>query len=128
MGWEKGAIGSLFYLASRKFHLSIKIYIALLLERVIKKENIIKMAEELNLSLNRKAVHVIGARYDVLSYYLESDLVIGTGRVPLEALSCERAIIAAGSKGCIGIVSEENQEEMWDLYFGDHKGKTVLIT
>ena len=57
------------------------------------------MAEELNLSLNRKLIYVIGARYAVLSYYLESDLVIGTGRVALEALSCERAIIATGSKG-----------------------------
>ncbi|WP_342590220.1 glycosyltransferase [Clostridium muellerianum] len=80
------------------------------------------IANDVNLSFNRDIVHVVGARYDVLSYYLESDLVIGTGRVALEALSCGKPVIAAGNKGCIGIVSPENKDQMWNSYFGDHEG------
>jgi len=123
LGWSKGAIAEEVISSFKEISLKYRNIYCIIIGEGDKKENIIRMAEELNLSLNRKLIHVIGARYDVLSYYLESDLVIGTGRVALEALSCQKVVIATGSKGCIGIVNQENQEEMWNLYFGDHQGK-----
>jgi glycosyltransferase involved in cell wall biosynthesis len=126
LGWGKGAVAEQVISSFKEISLKHRNIYCIIIGEGDKKENITRIAEEFNLSLNRKLIHVIGARYDVLSYYLESDLVIGTGRVALEALSCEKVVIATGSKGCVGIVSQENQEEMWDLYFGDHRGKTDI--
>lgn len=123
LGWGKGALAEVVLSSFKKISLKNRDIHFIIIGDGDKKDNIIRMAEELNLSLNRKLIHVVGARYDVLSYYLESDFIIGTARVTLEALSCEKAVIAVGSKGCVGIVSKENKEEMWDLYFGDHEGK-----
>ncbi|MBC8060819.1 MAG: glycosyltransferase [Clostridiaceae bacterium] len=122
LGWGKGAVAEQVLSKFKEISLKNSNIYCIIMGEGDKKKSIIRMAEELNISLNRKAIHVIGARYDVLLYYLESDLVIGTGRVALEALSCERAVIATGSIGCVGIVSEENKEEMWNVYFGDHQG------
>lgn len=123
LGWRKGAIAEQVISCFKEISLKYKDIHCIIIGEGDKKENIIRKAEEINLLLNRKAIHVIGARYDVLSYYLESDLIIGTGRVALEALSCEKVVIANGSEGYVGIVSQENKEEIWNTYFGDHKGK-----
>ncbi|WP_026884669.1 glycosyltransferase [Clostridium akagii] len=123
LGWGKGAIAKSVLSSFKEISLKLNNIYLIILGEGERKENITGAAKELNLSLHRKAVHVIGARYDVLSYYLESDIIIGTGRVVLEALSCERLVIAIGNKGYAGIVGEENKEEMWNLYFGDHEGK-----
>lgn len=87
-----------------------------------KKGIIAQQAYSCNCSLNRKALYVIGSRYDVCSFYLESDLVVGTGRVILEAMCCGKPVVASGSNGFIGMVSPVNREIMLETYFGDHAG------
>jgi glycosyltransferase involved in cell wall biosynthesis len=126
LGWGKGTVAEYVLSSFNEISLKSKNIYCIIMGDGDKKENITRMAEKINLSLNRKSVHVIGSRYDVLPYYLESNIIIGTGRVALEALSCEGTVIAAGSEGYIGIVSKDNKEEMWDLYFGDHKGKVGI--
>lgn len=121
LGWGKGAIAEQVISSFKEISLKHRDIYCIIIGEGDKKENIIRKAEEINLFLNRTSIHVIGARYDVLSYYLESDLIIGTGRVALEALSCEKVVIANGSGGYVGIVSQENKEEIWNTYFGDHK-------
>lgn len=123
LGWGKGAIAEQFILSLKEVSLNHRNIYCIIIGDGDKKESLVRISEKLNSSLNKKLIHVIGARYDVLSYYLESDFIIGTGRVALEALSCGKAVIATGSKGCIGIVNQENKEEMWNSYFGDHQGK-----
>lgn len=70
--------------------------------------------------MGRDAIHIVGAKYNVNDYYLSSDIVVGTGRVALEAMSCSKPVIAIGNTGYVGIVSKENQDIQWQHYFGDH--------
>lgn len=123
LGYGKGVIAEDILATFKEISLKFKDIYFIVVGDGSKKESITGMAEKINLALNRKVIHVIGARYDMLSYYLESNIIIGTGRVALEALSCGKIVFAAGSKGYIGTVSEDNKQEMWNLYFGDHKGK-----
>ncbi len=74
----------------------------------------------LNKTLGREVIHVIGAKFNVMDYYLSSDIVIGTGRVAIEAMSCGKPVIAIGNSGYVGIVNLENKNRQWKTYFGDH--------
>lgn len=85
------------------------------------KKSIIKnYAELINKKIKRKVVNVIGAIYNVADYFNESTLVVGTGRVALEAMACSKPVLALGSKGYAGIVKEANSNLILDQYFGDH--------
>jgi glycosyltransferase involved in cell wall biosynthesis len=77
-------------------------------------------AKMLNESARRTAIHVVGAQYNVLDYYQASDIVVGTGRVALEAMSCGKPVIAVGNHGYVGIVQDESRDLLWKTYFGDH--------
>ncbi len=61
-----------------------------------------------------------GALLDPVDAYRSGDLVIGTARVALEAMSCSRPVIAAGNAGYVGLITPQNLAEAWSLYFGDH--------
>lgn len=74
----------------------------------------------LNKTLGREVIHVVGAKFNVMDYYLSSDIVIGTGRVAIEAMSCGKPVIAIGNSGYAGIVNLENKNIQWKTYFGDH--------
>lgn len=71
-------------------------------------------------------IHVLGERLDTASLFSISDVVVGTGRVALEAMSCKRPVIAIGSKGIFGILRPENFKEAWKYYFGDHRAKQTV--
>ena len=47
-------------------------------------------------------------------------MVIGTARVALEALSCQRPLIAGGNASYVGYLEPSNLEKAWSVYFGDH--------
>lgn len=83
-------------------------------------------ADMLNECLERTAIHVIGAKYNVYDYYLASDIVVGSGRVALEAMSCKKPVIAAGNTGYVGIITEQSKDIQWQLYFGDHSANKTL--
>lgn len=84
-------------------------------KQIIKEE-----AEIMNRILKREVIHVMGAKVNMLPYYQESDIVVGTGRVALEAMSCGKPVVAVGNQGYVGLITEENKEEQWKMYFGDH--------
>lgn len=81
-------------------------------------------ASMLNKCLGRTAIHIVGPKNNVLDYYLISDIVVGTGRVALEAMSCSKPIIAVGNDGYVGIVNNERKAIQWKNYFGDHGSLT----
>lgn len=94
-----------------------------------KKRSLDFYSSALNEKLNRKAIHMMGSVNNVLDYYKESDIVVGTGRALLEALSMECNCIAYGLKGYMGIVEQKNYENMISSYFGDHKSyKNIPFT
>ncbi|NEU60021.1 glycosyltransferase [Paenibacillus sp. ALJ109b] len=71
-------------------------------------------------------IHVMGERLDTSAFFSISDVVVGTGRVALEAMSCKRPVIAIGAKGIFGIVKPDNFKLAWRYYFGDHRAKETL--
>lgn len=84
------------------------------------KEVIEKEAQIINEMAEKKAVHLVGAKVNVIPYFLRSSIIIGTARVALEGMMCRRPVIAIGNRGYTGIITEENHRSQWKMYFGDH--------
>ncbi len=84
------------------------------------KDLITREADILNKMLKRKAFHVIGATFNVLPYYQNAVVVVGTARVALEAMSCGKPVIGVGNQGYTGIIDPESMSKQWNMYFGDH--------
>ncbi|MCY0902450.1 MAG: glycosyltransferase [Firmicutes bacterium] len=83
-------------------------------------------ARSANERLGRNALLVREATVNIAPFYHASTLVIGTGRVAMEALSCARPVIAAGCAGYDGIVSERSIATQSDHHFGDHRARSSL--
>ena len=66
-------------------------------------------------------VTIFGWRLNTVECYQAADVVIGTARVALEAMSCKRPIIAAGNASYFGILKPDNLGAAWQVYFGDHR-------
>lgn len=79
-----------------------------------------ELARNLNKLRGEVYIHLVGEQTDVLPYYESSDLVIGTGRVALEAMACGKPVLAIGNHGYVGLVTPKLYELAWDYYFGDH--------
>jgi spore coat polysaccharide biosynthesis predicted glycosyltransferase SpsG len=56
---------------------------------------------------------------DVPALMAQCDLVIGAGRVAMEALLCGRPAFAIGEAKAIGLVTEQNLDEALASNFGD---------
>lgn len=67
----------------------------------------------------RGHVSFLGYSANVRQVMAESDLVIGAGRVAIEALLCGRPTLAIGEATCVGLVDEENLEAAMASNFGD---------
>lgn len=65
-------------------------------------------------------IHLLGRQTNMHDYYNAADIVIGTGRVALEALACEKPVLAIGNHGYFGWIEPGNYEQAWSHYFGDH--------
>ncbi|WP_240207241.1 polysaccharide deacetylase family protein [Vibrio sp. CyArs1] len=65
------------------------------------------------------SVNFVGYTDDVPAMLGEADLVIGAGRVAMEALLCGRPTLAIGEATCIGIVDENNVDSAMATNFGD---------
>jgi glycosyltransferase involved in cell wall biosynthesis len=84
------------------------------------KDGIEREAQIINEMTNENIVHVVGAKVNVIPYFLQSNIVIGTARVALEAMLCKKPVIAIGNHGYTGIIAEANKDTQWKMYFGDH--------
>ena len=62
-------------------------------------------------------ISFVGEQADVSAYYKETDLVIGSGRVAVEALSYCKPVIVAGIRGLGGLVKPENYERFKGIMF-----------
>lgn len=79
-----------------------------------------ELAQALNKLKGYPYIHVVGEQTDVRPYYALSDLVVGTGRVALEAMACGKPVLAVGNHGYFGLVTPEAYPRAWEYYFGDH--------
>ncbi|WP_400164523.1 glycosyltransferase [Brevibacillus sp. TJ4] len=79
-----------------------------------------ELAKALNRQRGREYIHFVGEKTDVRPYYAQSDLVVGTGRVALEAMATGKPVLAIGNHGFFGLVTPSAYDQAWDYYFGDH--------
>ncbi|KZL90332.1 glycosyltransferase [Clostridium magnum] len=84
------------------------------------RESLEKEAQVINEMSKKDVVHMVGAKVDVIPYYLQSSIIIGTARVALEGMMCGKPVIAIGNQGYTGIVTESTKDLQLDMYFGDH--------
>lgn len=82
-------------------------------------------ADRINNSSNVKYIHLFGEKTDMLNYYSNSDCIVGSGRVALEAMACGRPLIASGNEGYFGLLTQDNFKEAWQVYFADHKASKI---
>ncbi|WP_202078575.1 glycosyltransferase [Caldalkalibacillus salinus] len=80
-----------------------------------------QLIQEIHENHQQSFIHFLGARHDMPALYSASNCVVGTGRVALEAMGCERPVIALGTKGFFGLVQPSNYKLAWKTYFCDHK-------
>lgn len=69
--------------------------------------------------LNTQNVEFIGYVNNVKEYIQKSDLIIGAGRVTVEAILCGKPVIAVGEAQYIGLITSENITEALKSNFGD---------
>lgn len=65
-------------------------------------------------------IHMAGNQTQIREYYALGDIVVGTGRVALEAMACGKPVLAVGNHGFFGLVAPAVYGQAWDCYFGDH--------
>ncbi|MDR2421669.1 MAG: polysaccharide pyruvyl transferase CsaB [Oscillospiraceae bacterium] len=69
-----------------------------------------EFAEDVNAECGREVVMFTGGRTDVEELLAVSDLFVGVSRAAIEAMSCGKPVILAGSEGYLGLLSKENSE------------------
>lgn len=65
-------------------------------------------------------LHVFGHVQDMAEFFNACDVVVGTGRVALEAISCDTPTVAVGVSQMVGQITEHNVERALRSNFGDH--------
>lgn len=69
--------------------------------------------------LNVENIEFVGYVNNVQDYIKNSDIIIGAGRVAVEAILCGKPIIAVGEAQYIGLITQENITEALKSNFGD---------
>ncbi|WPZ19202.1 glycosyltransferase family 4 protein [Geobacillus subterraneus] len=80
-------------------------------------ENLVRLIHQ---TCRETFIHLVGEQSDMALYYSLADLVVGTGRVALEAMACGKPVLAAGNHGYFGLVEPNSYDDAWECYFGDH--------
>ncbi|MBW7475276.1 glycosyltransferase family 4 protein [Paenibacillus oenotherae] len=71
---------------------------------------------------------VAGLISNMSDFYRSCDVVVGTGRVALEAIACGKPVLAVGCSGFVGRVTVKNFNYAWRRNFGDHQDRRVKWT
>lgn len=83
------------------------------------KSKIIPAIEATNRRVGREFIITKGFSKDVEKIYRDSDVIVGSGRVAMEALACGSPVISIGESNVIGIISETTAIEALITNFGD---------
>lgn len=83
------------------------------------KSKIIPAMEQVNKRVGVEFIIAKGFSSDVESVYRQSDLIVGSGRVAMEALACGAPVVSIGESNFVGIISEETRNEALVTNFGD---------
>jgi len=78
-----------------------------------------RKVKAINHRIGRQGIKFTNLRKDIPQICILSDLIIGAGRVALEAMACERVVISVGENKLIGLINPETIEEGIYTNFGD---------
>lgn len=124
LAWDKAAVCAMLVRAARTIRLTrtspLHVVIA---GSGNQAAAIAELAETVNLECGEPFIHLVGSQLQMRDYYNLGDLVVGTGRVALEAMACGKPVLAIGNHGYFGLVHPPVYEEAWQYYFGDHDSK-----
>ncbi len=83
------------------------------------KSNIIPAIEETNKKIGSEFIIAKGFSNNVEMIYRNSDLIVGSGRVAMEALACGAPVVSIGESNVVGVISEATKEIALVTNFGD---------
>jgi len=83
------------------------------------KSKIIPAIESTNKKVGTEFIIAKGFSSDVEKIYRDSDLIIGSGRVAMEALACGSPVVSIGESNYVGIISESTKDVALVTNFGD---------
>lgn len=121
IAWAKAHVCSIFLRACKDLKLNLFPNLHVIIVGGGDKLDDIKfLSRKIEETCNDTFIHVVGEQKNLNAFYGAADCIVGTGRVALEAMASEKQIIAIGNHGYFGIVNNDNLEEAWNHYFGDH--------
>lgn len=124
LAWDKAAVCAMLVRAARTIRLSHSMPVHVV---IVGSGNqaaaIAEQANAVNQECGTTFIHMVGSQMQLRDYYNLGDLVVGTGRVALEALACGKPVLAIGNHGYFGLVDQPVYDEAWQYYFGDHDSK-----
>ncbi len=83
------------------------------------KSKILPTIEKTNKRVGKDFIIPKGFSRNVQEIYQTADVVVGSGRVAMEALACGARVVAVGESNYVGILSEETKEAAVATNFGD---------
>ncbi|QHW31011.1 glycosyltransferase family 4 protein [Paenibacillus rhizovicinus] len=124
LAWDKAAVCAMLVRAARTIRLSGTLPLHVVIAGSGNQAAAIaELAETVNLECGATFIHLVGSQMQMRDYYNLGDLVVGTGRVALEAMACGKPLLAIGNHGYFGFVNPPVYSEAWQYYFGDHDSK-----
>lgn len=88
---------------------------------------IVTMVNELNEKVGKQVIHIIPGSTNVLEFMKAADIVVGVGRVLLEALSVKKIPICIGNKNYVGIINRDNLMGISEVNFTDRNTNRKLL-
>jgi glycosyltransferase involved in cell wall biosynthesis len=83
------------------------------------KQKILPTIQKINASIGADFIIAKGFTANVEQIYHSSDVIIGSGRVAMEALACGSIVITLGESNYVGVISEKTKDEAIATNFGD---------
>lgn len=83
------------------------------------KSKILPAIAATNAAVGKEFIIAKGFSTDVEKVYRESDLIVGSGRVAMEALACGSPVVAIGESNYVGILEAATEHEAVVTNFGD---------
>jgi peptidoglycan/xylan/chitin deacetylase (PgdA/CDA1 family) len=74
---------------------------------------------ESNAAIGSEVIIAKGFSSDVESVYRNSDVIVGSGRVAMEALACGSIVVSIGESNSVGIISPQTEQMAMVTNFGD---------